>query len=289
MDRIMEIKHIVDKRLFELFDNDLPRLLWDSMYYSVEAGGKRLRPVLNILAAELLTDEPLETLDIACAIELIHTYSLVHDDLPAMDDDNLRRGKPTNHIVFGEAQAILAGDGLLNYAFEVMLANALHYSENSVAHLNAINTVAVAAGVKGMVAGQAQDVALEGMSISEEELLYIHTHKTGAMIRGALVSGLELYSPTQEQLESISVFGEKLGLVFQIVDDVLDIKGGELGKTAGKDAAKGKTTFPTLYGIEGSLARAKELTFQATAALEIFGSRASVLTALAKDMLERVS
>jgi len=220
----------VNKRLSELLQPRTPQLLWDSMAYSVYAGGKRLRPVLNILAAQLKGDQPGQTLDVACAIELIHTYSLIHDDLPALDNDTLRRGAPTNHMVFGEAQAILAGDGLLNYAYEVMLNNAARYPENLPAHMRAIALVAKAAGVGGMIAGQ----------------------------------------------------------VFQILDDVLDVTAGaELGKTVGKDAKSGKTTYPTLFGIEESLRIAHEKTQEALEALSLFGERGEQLRLIASEMLER--
>ena len=285
---VEELRERVEKRLAELLQIRTPELLWDSMAYSVKAGGKRLRPVLHLMAAELKGSSE-ENLDIACAIEMIHTYSLIHDDLPALDNDTLRRGRATNHVVFGEAQAILAGDGLLNYAYEVMLQNAARFPENSFAHLRAISLVAAAAGVGGMIAGQVQDVHLEGEPIGFEELSYIHRHKTGDMITGALLSGLELHDPAEEERRALCLYGENVGLVFQIVDDVLDITAGtELGKTVGKDAKSGKTTYPTLFGIEKSMEIASQKTEQAVAALEIFsGPVVYELTALAEQMLHR--
>ena len=190
---------MVDGRLGELMRVRTPELLWRSMEYSVSAGGKRLRPALNIMAAELMGGDPAETLDMAAAIEMIHTYSLIHDDLPALDNDELRRGRPTNHIVFGEAQAVLAGDGLLNYAYEVMLQNAMRHRDNIEAHMSAISIVAHAAGVDGMIAGQVVDVESEGRVINKTKVDYIHSKKTGAMITGALLSGVELFSPTPEE------------------------------------------------------------------------------------------
>lgn len=285
-ERMTELAARMDARLAELFRVKEPKLLWDSMYYSVKAGGKRLRPVLNFLAAELIGADPAETLDIACAIEMIHTYSLIHDDLPALDNDTLRRGNPTNHVVYGEAQAILAGDGLLSYAFETMLANAMKYDAKR--HLRAVSRVAAAAGAHGMVAGQVLDVALEGKGVTEDQLTFIHNHKTADMIVGALLSGLELGDPTAEQLAAVERYGRGIGLVFQIVDDVLDVIADEsLGKTTGKDAAAAKTTYASKYGIEGAMKLAEEENEKAKAALDIFGSAADELKELADLMLKR--
>lgn len=284
--KLTELSGIVEKRLRELFAEKEPKLLWDSMYYSVEAGGKRLRPALNLMAAALKDVDPEETLDIACAIEMIHTYSLIHDDLPALDNDALRRGKPSNHMVYGEAQAILAGDGLLSYAFEVMIQNAMRY--DTVRQIRAISRVANAAGVFGMVAGQVLDVALEGQPLAEEQLEFIHTHKTADMIVGALLAGLELGNPTEEELHAVETYGRKIGFVFQIVDDVLDVTADEsLGKTLGKDAAAGKTTFASKFGVGGAMHLAEEYNEQAKEALSIFGGKADELCRLADMLLYR--
>ena len=286
--RLVDIAAVVDARLEELFLTKKPALLWDSMAYSIKAGGKRLRPALNILAAELLEVPMAQTLDIACALEMIHTYSLIHDDLPALDDDALRRGKPSNHMVYGEAQAILAGDGLLSYAFEVMLNNAMAYSGNMRAQLAAVRRVSVAAGVHGMVAGQVLDVALEGQAISEADLIFIHTHKTADMIVGALLSGAELGCPTEQQCAALTCYGQNVGLVFQIVDDVLDVTAdASLGKTTGKDARAHKTTFASRFGVKSALALAGEYNQKAKQSLAIFGEKASALCALADEMLTR--
>ena len=282
------LKQLVDARLEELMAEREPSLLWLSMAYSVRAGGKRLRPALVLLSNGLLKGDQSEALDLACAVEMIHTYSLIHDDLPALDNDTLRRGAPTNHMVFGEAQAILAGDGLLNYAYEVMLKNASHYPARLAAHLRAISAVAAGAGVGGMIAGQVMDVHLEGQKIGEAELSYIHAHKTGDMILASLLAGAELQSPSEEQREAILSYGKKLGLVFQIVDDVLDVTADQqLGKTLGKDAASGKTTYASLYGVEESMRIAREKTERAKDALGIFGGRAGALCELADHMLNR--
>ena len=287
-DRIAEICGVIDSRLNELLSVRTPELLWDSMAYSVNAGGKRVRPALNIMAASLLTKDVSQNIDIACAIEMIHTYSLIHDDLPALDNDDLRRGRATNHKVFGEAQAILAGDGLLSYAFEVMLENAKRYPENITNHMLAISHVAHAAGASGMVAGQVVDVALEGKSISTEQLQYIHRHKTADMIIGALLSGIQLHSPTDAQLNALKTYGEEVGLVFQIVDDVLDVTADEsLGKSLGKDARDHKTTYASLYGVDKAMELAKDHNTAAKQALDIFGDKADELCEFADMMLNR--
>ena len=286
--RMGEMGAVVEARLDVLLAGREPALLWDSMAYSIQAGGKRLRPVLHLLANEMGGGDAAEALDMACAIEMIHTYSLIHDDLPALDNDTLRRGKATNHVVFGEAQAILTGDALLNYAYETMIANGLAHPQNLRAHLQAMSIVAAAAGVGGMIAGQVVDVAKEGEPISQEELTYIHTHKTADMITGALLSGLELAGPDGAGRAALEEYGRCIGLVFQIVDDVLDITAGEeLGKTTGKDAHSGKTTYPTLYGVEGSLKIARDKNEQAKAALEPFGNKAEWLRLIADSMLTR--
>ncbi len=280
----------VDARLKELFSRrDIMGTLRDAMYYSVDAGGKRFRPTLNILANSLLGGNAKETLDIACAIEMIHTYSLVHDDLPAMDNDEMRRGKPTNHIMFGEAFAILAGDGLLNYAFEVMLKNALDYPRNLNAHVKAMGEVAAGAGVAGMISGQCADIENEGQILTEAELEYVHRHKTGDMIKSALLSGLLLCEPSEVQIEAITVYGYNIGLVFQIIDDILDITGDsqKLGKSVGKDSKSKKFTYPTLYGIKGSMDIAKEKTREAQDSIAVFGDGAKPFVELADWLLER--
>lgn len=280
----------VDGRLKELLDlQNVNPTIRDAMNYSVSAGGKRLRPTLNIMANALLSDNMKETLDIACAIEMIHTYSLIHDDLPAMDDDDLRRGKPTSHVMFGEAFAILCGDGLLNLAYEVMLKNALRYASNLDSHAKAILEVATGAGVYGMITGQCGDIENEGQILTEVELKYVHEHKTGALIKSSLLSGLLLCNPRQEYIDALTLYGNNIGLTFQIVDDVLDIVGDakKMGKTLGKDKTSKKFTFPTLYGVEKSMKIAEEKTEEAVSALKIFGPRAEELSELALFILKR--
>lgn len=283
-------KKLVESRLLQLLMiPEANETLKSSMNYSVMAGGKRIRPQLNIMANSLLDGDINETLDIACAIELIHTYSLIHDDLPAMDNDELRRGKPTNHVMFGEAFAILTGDALLNLGFEVMLKNALKYPNNLQAHTRAIQAVAQGAGAQGMVTGQCGDIENEGQILTERELYFVHEKKTGALIEAALLSGLLLCNPAESYIKAIQTFGENIGLIFQITDDVLDITGDtkSMGKTVGKDKAAGKFTFPTLYGVEKSLRIADEKTQEALEALDIFGEKAGPLRELAEIVLKR--
>lgn len=289
-DLLEKNKEMVESRLAEILKiPGINETLRSAMNYSVMAGGKRIRPNLNILANGLLGCEPEQTLDIACGIELIHTYSLIHDDLPAMDNDELRRGKPTSHVMFGEAFAILTGDALLNLGFEVMLQNAMKYPDNLEAHLKAIQAVAAGAGSLGMVSGQCGDIENEGQILTEKELYLVHEKKTGALIQASLLSGLLLCGPSDEQIDAIKSYGRNIGLTFQITDDVLDILGNEsdLGKSVGKDKIAKKFTFPTLYGIEESMRIAEQKTREAIAALGIFGNKADPLRELAEFVLQR--
>lgn len=291
MNELMESNiKLVEARLLELLAmKDANETLRSAMQYSVMAGGKRIRPNLNIMANNLLNGDTQETLDIACAIEFIHTYSLIHDDLPAMDNDDLRRGKPTSHVMFGEAMAILAGDALLNLGFEVMIANALKYPSNMAAHVRAMQAVGQGAGALGMVTGQCGDLENEGQILTERELYFVHEKKTGALIEAALLSGLLLCNPDEKQVQALRTYGQNIGLTFQITDDVLDVTGTtkDMGKTIGKDKAANKFTFPTLYGVEKSLKIAAEKTIEATQALSIFGRKADPLRDLAMQILKR--
>lgn len=268
------------------------RVLLESARYSLMAGGKRLRPVLVLAAAGAMGVSAQEAMPYACAIEMIHTYSLIHDDLPAMDNDTLRRGRPTNHVVYGEAMAILAGDGLLTHAFAHMTAQALQYPDRAQAHLRAIRAVADAAGLAGMVAGQSVDVYCEKHGCDPEDnkgqLDYIHLNKTAAMIRGALLAGAELGDPTEEARRAFSDYGEALGVAFQVADDILDATSTTevMGKTVGKDAAEGKLTYVALYGLEESRARLEQLTQRAIDAIAPVDG-AGFFAGLAKDLLIR--
>ncbi len=284
---INTIARLVDRRLDALLDERCePGLLKDAMSYSLKAGGKRLRPVLCMLSAGMFGDGK-SALDIACAIEMIHTYSLIHDDLPCMDNDVLRRGKPTNHVVFGEAQALLAGDGLLNGAFEVMLQVALNEKQLDV--VSAMDIIAGAAGVKGMIAGQSADLDFEGKDVDAQVLHYIHERKTAALIRASVTAGAALMHADDDDLRALNTYGNCLGLVFQIVDDILDEEGdaGALGKSTGKDKGSDKMTFARVYGIDESRRIAKQKTDEAVNALQRFGERADGLRELARAMLTR--
>jgi geranylgeranyl diphosphate synthase type II len=262
-----------------------PETLHKAMRYSVFAGGKRLRPVLVIAGAEAVGGTASRVMPTACAMELIHTYSLVHDDLPAMDNDDFRRGVPTNHKVFGEAMAILAGDALLTLAFRLVADNA----GQSAVLRDVVVDIADAAGHKGMVAGQVADLEAEGRRVGAEVVDYIHAHKTGALIRTSLRIGAMLCGADATQVRALSVAGADLGLAFQIVDDILDVVASseELGKTAGKDQIQQKATYPATHGIEASRARAAFLIRDAEESLRILGPRAEPIRALGRFILER--
>jgi geranylgeranyl diphosphate synthase type II len=262
-----------------------PETLHKAMRYSVFAGGKRLRPVLVIAGAEAVGGTASQVMPTACAMELIHTYSLVHDDLPAMDNDDFRRGAPTNHKVFGEAMAILAGDALLTLAFRLVADNA----GESRALRDVVLDIADAAGHGGMVAGQVADLEAEGRRVGAEVVDYIHAHKTGALIRTSLRVGAMLCGADAAQVRALSVAGADLGLAFQIVDDILDVVASseELGKTAGKDQIQQKATYPAIHGIEASRARAAFLIRDAEEALRVLGPRAEPIRALGRFILER--
>jgi geranylgeranyl diphosphate synthase, type II len=264
-----------------------PETLHKAMRYSVFAGGKRLRPVLVIAGAEAVGGTAELVMPTACAMELIHTYSLVHDDLPAMDNDDFRRGVPTNHKVFGEAMAILAGDALLTLAFRLVADNAA--TANPAALREVVTDIADAAGHRGMVAGQVADLEAEGRRVGADMVDYIHAHKTGALIRASLRVGALLSGADDAQMRGLSVVGSNLGLAFQIVDDILDVVGSseELGKTAGKDQIQQKATYPAIHGIEASRARAAFLIRDAEDALRRLGPRAEPIRALGRFILER--
>jgi geranylgeranyl diphosphate synthase type II len=266
-----------------------PPRIHEAMRYSVLAPGKRLRPILVIAGAEAVGGHAEAVLDTACALELIHAYSLIHDDLPAMDDDDYRRGRLTNHKVFGEAMAILAGDALLTLAFRLVAENAARVAPGAVGMV--VAEVADAAGTDGMVGGQVVDIESEGKVISGEMLDYIHLHKTAALIRVALRVGAVLAGGREEVVDAISRAGEALGLAFQIVDDILDVEGNlaELGKTAGSDERKQKATYPSLHGLPASKARARELIEETKRLLLPLGPAAEPIRALADFVLERRS
>lgn len=270
-----------------------PELLQEAMEYSLCAGGKRLRPILAIAGAEAVGGTLLRVLPFACALEMIHTYSLIHDDLPAMDDDSLRRGRPTNHKVYGEALAILAGDALLTEAFAWMSRAYAPQVESgdlsAVLLLEVIGDLATAAGMSGMVGGQVIDLAYEGESgIRIEQLEALHRLKTGALLEASVAMGAKLAGASGAQIEALRTYGAAIGLAFQIADDILDIEGSaEIGKDIGSDEARGKVTYPALLGLEKSKILAREWIETAIRALEPFGSRAEPLRQLAHYIVER--
>lgn len=265
-----------------------PQPLRSAMRYSLLLPGKRLRPVLLLAAYHLVAEDWASALPFACALEMIHAYSLIHDDLPALDDDALRRGKPTNHRVYGEAMAILAGDGLLNLAYETMLGSPIARREPRLA-LAAALEIARRAGVTGMIAGQTLDVTLEGCAPSEESVRYIHLHKTADLLTAPLTAGLTLAGATQEQVEAGRRYGQGLGLAFQIVDDLLDVEGDAacMGKQTGMDALRGKQTWPAVRGVANARLDAARCIDEAVAALAPFGQRADFLRGLARKTLVR--
>ncbi|MBI4684931.1 MAG: polyprenyl synthetase family protein [Nitrospirae bacterium] len=291
---LREKKELVDVFLKEYFaPNFVPAVLKESITYSLFAGGKRIRPILCLAACEACDGDSEDILPFASSIELIHTYSLIHDDLPAMDNDDLRRGKPTNHKVFGEGMAILAGDGLLTEAFFIMANSLSNKNIKNTALIRAIKEVAFASGIYGMAGGQAQDLLSENSEPDKETLFFIHKHKTGALISCSLRAGAMLANCTKPALNAITRYGENIGLAFQIIDDILDIEGDtqELGKTTGSDERKKKMTYPALYGIEESKNKAKELISEALFSIKDFSNKAEPLRLreIAKYFLERKS
>jgi geranylgeranyl diphosphate synthase type II len=269
--------------------SDHPKEIHEAVRYSVFAGGKRLRPILVLAAAEAAGGQVEHALPAAAAIELIHTYSLIHDDLPAMDDDDFRRGRPTCHKVYGEALAILAGDALLTQAFILLSGEPSSIRADAVARLRVINEIAQAAGSRGMVGGQVVDILQEDREVDLATLLYLHTHKTGSLIRACLRVGGIISSAGSEQMEALTRYGDRIGLAFQIVDDILDLEGSleALGKRAGSDLRKKKATFPGLLGLEESRQRARSLVGEAKHALSVFGDRGAALGAIADYVVVR--
>jgi len=263
-----------------------PTTIHKAMRYSLFAGGKRLRPILCLAAAEAFDGKIRSALPIACAMECIHTYSLVHDDLPSMDNDDLRRGRPTCHKVFGEGIAVLAGDALLTVAFEI----ASHASSAKRYDLRAIlREVSAAAGSQKLIAGQVADLEAEGRQINRAQLRYIHENKTAALLTTSVRLGAMSANATPTQLKAITAFGRALGLAFQVIDDILDVTqtSEQLGKSAGKDVAAKKATYPAVMGLEKSRTEAKRLTSAAHRSLKSLGNRAIVLRTLADYLLQR--
>ncbi len=263
-----------------------PATIHRAMRYSLFAGGKRMRPALVLAASEACGGDPADALPLACAVECLHTYSLIHDDLPAMDNDDFRRGKPTSHKVFGEGIAVLAGDALLTQSFELLTA-ARGWPRYS--HRDLVRELAVAGGSLQLIAGQVADLEGEGKDLTLAQLRYIHERKTSALLRCAARFGGMSANCTPRQLEALTDFGTHVGLAFQVIDDILDVTQTteQLGKTAGKDEAVGKATYPRIVGLERSRRVAAQLTDKAFAALRPFQGRATALDALARHLLER--
>jgi geranylgeranyl diphosphate synthase type II len=286
-------KDIVDKSLEKLVPpaKTFPPSVHEAMRYSLFAGGKRVRPILAVAAAEALGAKTADLLPIAGSLELIHTYSLVHDDLPAMDDDDLRRGRPTCHKVYGEAVAILAGDGLLTMAFETLSDPRRLKAVPANRLVSIIKEVSTASGVFGMIGGQVVDMESEGRDVDFPTLEYIHTHKTGALIRASVRVGALYAKAGKRQFTALTHYGEMVGLAFQIADDILDVTGTreEIGKDVGSDIKKGKKTFPGFYGLEESRRRAGEVADKAVHALRDFDRKADPLRELAKYIVNRVN
>ncbi len=287
---LMERRALVDAALERFLppEETPPPRVHRAMRYSVLAGGKRLRPILAIAGAEAVGGRAATVLPTACALELIHTYSLIHDDLPAMDDDDYRRGRLTSHKVFGEAIAILAGDALLTLAFGLVADNAALVRNPRVVP-DVVAELASAAGTFGMVGGQVVDIESEGKAITAETLEYIHRHKTAALIRASLRVGALLAGGDEGSVAAISEAGGDLGLAFQIVDDILDVEGSleALGKTAGSDERKQKATYPALHGLEASRHHAQMLIGRVKERLQALGARSGPLCALADYVFER--
>ncbi|MFL0196900.1 polyprenyl synthetase family protein [Clostridium sp. WILCCON 0269] len=260
--------------------------VYQAMEYSLNAGGKRIRPILFLLTYKLYNESHREVMDIAAAIEMIHTYSLIHDDLPAMDNDDLRRGKPTNHKVFGEAIAILGGDGLLNEAMNIMFRHCIGKGENVI---KACSIISESAGVEGMIGGQTVDILSENTKISTDKLYYMHSRKTGAMIKGSIVSAAVYASRNEKEISKLEYYGEKLGLAFQIKDDILDVLGDTalLGKKTRSDLNNNKTTFVTVYGLSKCQEMCHAITRECMDVLDEISGDTSYLKELTLFLLNR--
>ena len=289
-----EYKELVDQHLMDFIPNidNKSISLYESMKYSLTAGGKRLRPVLLLAACEFAGGNIKEAIPYACSIEYIHTYSLIHDDLPAMDNDDLRRGLPTNHKVYGDAIAILAGDGLLNCAFEAISKDMMLFydsPEKIRKRVNAAYEIAKGAGVRGMVAGQVSDIEAENAIASKEMLEYIHLNKTGALIRAAIKAGLYLGNPTDSMINDLEKYSENLGIAYQIADDIMDVVGNpdEMGKAAGSDEKKHKNTYTSILDIDHARNRLDELTAKAVESIEKYYDNAEFFRNLVLDLAKR--
>ena len=283
-----EIKKEINEFLVAYFSNKgtYNKVIYDSASYSLNIGGKRIRPILMLLTYSMYKDNWRDILEFSSAIEMIHTYSLIHDDLPCMDNDDLRRGKPTNHKVYGENIAVLAGDTLLNEAMNLMMRFSLKNGEKS---LVAAEMIASAAGPEGMIGGQVVDIINEGKKISEDELKYMHMNKTGALIKVSIVSGAILGEAPEDDIRKLEKFGENLGLAFQIKDDILDVIGSteKLGKNVLSDEESNKTNFITMHGLEYCIKECERLTKDSIEILDSLSVDTKDLKVLTKELLDR--
>ncbi|WP_270504609.1 polyprenyl synthetase family protein [Paraclostridium sordellii] len=284
--RVNKIEQILNEYMPK--EEGYQKKIFESMNYSLKAGGKRLRPILTLEACKIVGGEEEDAIAFAVAIEMIHTYSLIHDDLPALDNDDLRRGRKTNHKVYGEAMAILAGDGLLNYAYEIMLKESIGKNDPE-KYLKAINEIAKSAGIYGMIGGQVVDIESEGKKIDMDKLDFIHMNKTAAIIIGCMRAGAIIGNATDKQLEDITKYAKNIGLSFQIVDDILDIVGDEakLGKNVGSDVDNEKSTYPSLIGLEKSKEIANQLIKEAKASINQISKDNAFLNGLAEYIVDR--
>jgi geranylgeranyl diphosphate synthase, type II len=290
---LQEQKALVDDALARYLpgEENYPQAIFQAMRYSLFAGGKRVRPILAIAATETVGGTAEDVLPMACALECIHTYSLIHDDLPALDNDDYRRGRLTNHKVFGEANAILAGDALLTFAFELM-GDVRQWKQFMPARVvQVIHEVAHAIGTFGMIGGQVVDLQMEGQDVDLPTLQYIHAHKTGALIRASVRGGAILGGGSPAEVEALTHYGTHVGLAFQIMDDILDVRGDEqrMGKALRKDDERQKATYPRLVGLAESEIRAQTAVTAGIAALEPFGEGGTVLRDLARFIIARES
>ncbi|WP_297713249.1 polyprenyl synthetase family protein [Clostridium sp.] len=283
-----EMKKEINEFLLNYFSNKgtYNKVIYDSASYSINIGGKRIRPILMLLTYSMYKENWRDILEFSSAIEMIHTYSLIHDDLPCMDDDDLRRGKPTNHKVYGENIAVLAGDTLLNEAMNLMMRFSLKNGKKS---LVAAEKIASAAGPEGMIGGQVVDIINEGKKISEDELKYMHMNKTGALIKVSIMSGAILGEASEEDIRKLEKFGENLGLVFQIKDDILDVIGSteKLGKNVLSDEESNKSNFITMHGLEYCIKECERLTKESIEILDSLSVDTKDLKVLTKELLDR--
>ena len=289
MKTLKEYRQMTEEALIPMLSSlgDIPSPLWEAMSYSLEAGGKRIRPALLLAACETAGGDTSIALPFACALEMIHTYSLIHDDLPAMDNDELRRGQPTNHKVFGENVAILAGDGLLNAAAELMAVSAVKMED--MRGIRAMEIIMRHAGITGMIAGQSEDVTSEGQDPREDIVRYIHEHKTADLLEAAVEAGLALAGAEETEIAAGREYALHLGLAFQMTDDLLDVTGSadRLGKSTGKDQEQNKMTWVALRGVEGTAEDARREISLAKEALEGIPGDTALFAAFADSLLGR--